>query len=345
MCWRLVGSMKWASTSLTGSHLLRARASEKYECIAMVILCDYMFDDLLAYKTDYVTLVCTVLPSVEYEMKKSVGKAQKAPGAKAFNCKEQFKNGVLFDQVQSQHCWLKLQCCPASSKGHKIRISFNFHTPEGLEFVRQTVDKYVPIGFSGVIANGLVTRLDIALDFKGVTPSEFVWLSNHSYKKSCIFNNDLTQQLETVYLGSVHSEFLVIVYDRRAAKSILGKDSNLSPVGIPDFDITRVEIRHQPKTVSQVPMSHMQEVVNQSLSLVHVLKAKFLNEEAQDRLMAVQRVGYQRYVLKPEAAPEMLLPQERKLLAKSVLKKSLLEMAAKCESPLLQFDVAKPLAA
>ncbi|MEE2651226.1 MAG: hypothetical protein VYE54_00760, partial [Pseudomonadota bacterium] len=126
----------------------------------MVVMNDYMGNALSLYKTDYVSIVCDVLPSDEWQAKENINKATKLPGAQSFNSKEHFKNGVRFAPLQSHGTWVKVQACPSSSKGHQVRIAFNFYTPEGLQYIRQIVDMCIPIGFEAVIAAGLVTRLD-----------------------------------------------------------------------------------------------------------------------------------------------------------------------------------------
>lgn len=299
----------------------------------MIIQCDYMSGDLMGIKTDNVTIVCDVLPSVEFQLKQDISAIQKLHGAKWFNCKEQFKNGVLVDLAQTLRVYLKVQCCPASGVGHKIRVSFNYDTPEGLEFIMGVINKYVSIGWVGLLHNGRVTRLDVALDFKGVTPPQFLWASEHKYKKSATFSNDNSQNIETVYLGSEHSELNVAIYDRKAAKAAKGKDL-LLPSTVPDFDVTRVEARLRPKMVNQIPLKDMQVMVDEALSLIHVLKARFLNKPAQERLITMQKLGYQRHLLKVSASPQLLNPDERSLVAKCLAKRSLFDLASLCPSPL-----------
>jgi len=296
----------------------------------MITLYNDMSDKLLNVKLDYLTFVCSVTPLVEYQTKENISNITKLAFAKWFNGKEQFKNGVFIDQIQSHQCWLKIQACPASGKGHKIRISFNYDNDAGLQLIALLINKYVPIGWSGVLQTGVVTRLDIAVDLRDVLPHNFLWISRHNYKKSVIHTNDSLLQLESVYLGSVDSDYVVIVYDRGAAKKVKGKESSLPPTSIPDYEVTRIEMRHR----TNQPLTEMASIIDHSLSLVHIMKAKFINPASQQRLEIFQKLGSQRYLLRKKAAHQLLAPNEQATLANSITKASLLDLTNGFPCPL-----------
>lgn len=301
-----------------------------------ILYTDYMSSNFIGCKPDNVNVVAEVLPSVEYAAKQGVSAAQQMPGAKWFNASEQYLNGVLVDQTKTLGAYVKFQCCPSSGTGHSIKVSYNYGSEEGLCFIKDFVDKYVPIGWDALHQTGNVTRFDVAVDLKGVKPSDFLWASAHGYKKSVIFSNDTTQQIETAYLGSEKSEMCVVVYDRRAAVKAKGKEPLIIPSSLPDHNVTRVELRFRPKKVNQVQLLDMQPMVDEGLKKVHVLKAHFLNPEKQSRLLALQRLGYQRHLLNPSACPQLLTPDERQLVAMALSKRSLFDLVSQHSVPLTE---------
>lgn len=291
----------------------------------MLMLFDHMNTNYLSQKIDYLSIICDVNYKAEDAVKQNISILQKLPFVNWFNCKEHFKNGVLLNQVQIGW-WLKIQCCPASGVGHKIKISFNFHTDAGLQSIAKVINDVVLGGWEFVVTDGRVSRIDLAIDFKNVTPAQFVWLSRHNYKKSNLYIDDSNQRLETIYMGSVSSELYVVVYDRKSATKIKGKFPEFGLENYPDFDVTRIEIRHQPKLINQTSLKNIFDLVSGSLSKVHVMKARFSDELTQQRLTNMLSTGSQRLLLKSSSYSMNFLEEKvRASISEHLLKKSLFE--------------------
>jgi len=255
-------------------------------------------------KVDYLSVVIPLDYFAEEALSQALSMFAKHKPVKWINGKEQFKKGLMYEQ-KDLGWWLKIQCCPYKNHEHKSRVSFNYLNAEGLKSIAALINKLFPGGYRRIIEQGHITRVDFAVDFQGVTPSDFLWGASHNYIKCLEIINDNTGKLETIYIGSKTSAKYVVIYDRTAAKKVPSKASGISACDIPEYDVTRVEVRLQPDSI--LPFTQINKLTK-ALDTVHVLAASSSQKDVQSSLELLMRVGNQRFLLKNIAMAEQFLP-------------------------------------
>jgi len=94
------------------------------------------------------------------------------------------------------------------------------------------------------------TRIDIAADFKHVTPDDLVFNKLRSQKGNIFFNKDGSS--ESIYLGEKKTSSHVLVYSRNAkAKAFNGK--------IPEQETLRVEYRHKLRSYNFSDLENLED--------------------------------------------------------------------------------------
>jgi hypothetical protein len=148
---------------------------------------------------------------------------------------------------------LLVQCSPKSIKNSFFRIEFNpakVDMSEGRAFI----DAILPMGYDGLVNQGICTRIDATVDVKNEDLSKLliyhpgISITSDHYKSGCI---------ETLYFGSKSSQKLICVYDKVA--DIKHKNSQLIfKIPMPDYPVTRIEARLR----KRVPVKDLAELPN-----------------------------------------------------------------------------------
>lgn len=270
----------------------------------MVTIIKSMKNSIESTKIDYVSVVIPLSIIDEYKFSENISSFATGKKVKWLKGKTQFKKGIVYEQ-KGQGWWISFYCSPYDGSEHKAKISFNYSNAQGLESIVMLIDKILPGGYKTVFDEGHITRMDFAVDFKGVSPSDFLWGVSHEYKKCQQFINDSTGKLETIYIGSTKSRKYVAIYDRKAANKIPCKDPYVVTCSPPEYDVTRVEVRLQP--VVKIPF-HQAYELTAALDTVHVLMASCSESSVQTSLELLMRVGSQRFLLNKVAMAEDFLP-------------------------------------
>ncbi|MBF0434873.1 MAG: hypothetical protein HQL77_05800 [Magnetococcales bacterium] len=142
----------------------------------------------------------------------------------------------------------RLQAGPKSSVYGSAKMKFGrlTFTPSKVTDIaelRSKVNQVMPVGFGWdhIMATGIVTRMDLAIDIVNVQIDDLLFV--HGKTKITEVN---TKSGRTEYLGGKYkSGKLVALYDKTAqiktnnAKAVFSKDKE----PVPDFPVTRLEIR------------------------------------------------------------------------------------------------------
>lgn len=132
-----------------------------------------------------------------------------------------------------------------------LRLDFNPSKirRSGCKIVAQAMRIIIGVNAAEVINGANITRLDIATDLHHITINNTLYFSGRPIDSSTwgkIFKHgkevEYHYRMESQYIGSIHSDQLFVVYDKRAeriAKS-RGKDD-------PGHDLVRVELRITPR--------------------------------------------------------------------------------------------------
>ena len=130
--------------------------------------------------------------------------------------------------------YVLLQASPRKELKHFFRVEWN-PAKTGPIAVKRTAEAFatfVPgFEYEPILKLGHVTRLNIAVDLKGVTLDDYLW---EAPKKQCRALYIHAGELSTAYLGRKRGN-CVAIYDKRREMQL--PDSTLSGVSAPETDL------------------------------------------------------------------------------------------------------------
>jgi hypothetical protein len=101
----------------------------------------------------------------------------------------------------------------------------------------------MPKGIDCIFEKGKVTRLDIAMDIKDVKPYQIILDYMKSRFRTSIIESG---RPDSIYIGKDTGENQVYMYDKAKEMKDKNKIKPLSEFQFPEYDITRIELRHRP---------------------------------------------------------------------------------------------------
>jgi len=269
----------------------------------------YVSDNLKSHaincKIDYVSVVLDLSPSDEYHVLSRMKELKDNIDSEWFGGKEHYKSGLIVKSVE-KGWWVKIQCCPISSKSNSMKLSFNYIDGASAKDLVNSIDMWFKWGWDRFLYEGRITRADFAVDMLGLRPNDFLWAVSHSYKKYQSFYNDESGLLETAYIGSCKSEKYVVIYDKSIANVSNANDSTLIKGVDSTIKRTRIEARWMPKSVCFL------KDISELLSIfgsIHVARVKTNIGCVNEGVALIMSSGCQRLLLKNSSVVEGFLPK------------------------------------
>lgn len=142
-----------------------------------------------------------------------------------------------------------LQCKPKDKSNKFLRLEFN-PSKVDVNDLSVMLAQFIPdnIGYQYILENGIVTRIDFAVDVAREVVNDFLFL--HPQIQNTETYHSKNKSGSTVYLGATTSERRFRIYDR--VPSIRSENLkikfSIKKEPIPKFDVMRIELILKPKT-------------------------------------------------------------------------------------------------
>lgn len=128
-----------------------------------------------------------------------------------------------------------------------LRIDYN---PSKVSFsvLAMCLNDIMPNGIDCIFQKGRVTRLDIAMDIRDVKPYQIIL----DFMKSQFRENILESgRPDTIYIGKDTGVNQILMYDKVKELKAKNKIKALSDYQFPEYDLTRIELRHRPSPATK----------------------------------------------------------------------------------------------
>lgn len=136
-----------------------------------------------------------------------------------------------------------IQCNPTKPTYRFFRIEFN-PSKTDLNHLKTTIDNILPGGYTNLMANGIVTRIDFTVQAAYINPTDIL-ASHPDMKDGKHFGQDgliESKYMETPGSPAIKKQFLLYDKNTEVAQSNKKKSNGLkSP--IPDYKVLRIEFR------------------------------------------------------------------------------------------------------
>jgi len=252
----------------------------------------YIFKDKVSpLYIDKFSATLTVDPSHESQILQNIKMLEEDGYAKkGIKGLGSYKVSVEVFKEEYNESKLLVQCSPKNINNSFFRIEFNPAKVDMTE-ARVFIDAILPMGYDGLVNQGICTRIDATVDVKNEELSKLlishpgISITSGHYKSGCT---------ETIYFGSKSSPKLVCVYNKVA--EIKHKNSQLIfKKPIPDHPVTRIEARFR----DRVPIKDLAEIPNlfKKLRISSFQSIPILDDLTKMFLMASQGTNAQNALL------------------------------------------------